>query len=160
MNKHTEDEQKLEQLLSQALAALPLRRAPGSLESRVTDELQRRAGQPWWRASFASWPVGARAAFVLVCAALVAGSFFGGLSAHLGGRSFDEISALALSWVHPFLAVASSAGGVTALLLRAIPPLWLYGGLGIGIFLYVALFGLGAAAYRTLYLQPVAGDDL
>ena len=116
--------------------------------------------QPWWRASFANWPAGARAAFVLICAALVAGSFFGGVSAYVGDRSFHEISALVLSFVHPFLAVASSAGGLTALLLRAIPPLWLYAGLGLGIFLYVALFGLGAAAYRTLYLQPLAGDDL
>lgn len=160
MNKHTDIEQKLEQLLGQALAGLPLRRAPGTLESRVVGELERRAAQPWWRASFSNWPAGARAAFVLVCAALVAGSFFGGVSAYLGGRSFDGISALVLSFVHPFLAVASSAGGLSALLLRAIPPLWLYGGLGIGIFLYVALFGLGAAAYRTLYLQPVAGDEL
>ncbi|HEX3913184.1 MAG TPA: hypothetical protein VHW71_06735 [Steroidobacteraceae bacterium] len=159
MNKHTEAEQKLEQLLKQALAGLPSRRAPGTLESRVVGELERRAAQPWWRASFANWPAGARAAFVLICAALVAGSFFGGVS-YLGGRPFGEISALVLSWMHPFLAVASSAGGFTALLLRAIPPLWLYGGLGLGIFLYVALFGLGAAAYRTLYLQPVAGDDL
>jgi hypothetical protein len=31
----------------------------------------------------------------------------------------------------------------------------------VGIFLYVTLFGLGAAVYRTLYLQPTsAGDDL
>jgi hypothetical protein len=160
MNKHTESDQKLEQLFSRTLAGLPLRRAPGSLESRVTDELQRRAARPWWRASFAGWPVGARAAFVLVCAGLVAGSFYAGLSASFGVRSLNEISAFLVSWVHPFLAVASSAGGVTALLLRAIPPLWLYGGLGIGIFLYVSLFGLGAAAYRTLYLQPVAGEGL
>jgi hypothetical protein len=55
----------------------------------------------------------------------------------------------------------SSAGGLAALLVRVIPPLWLYGGLGLGILLYVMLFGLGAAAYRTLYLWPTsAGDDL
>jgi hypothetical protein len=28
----------------------------------------------------------------------------------------------------------------------------------VGIFLYVTLFGLGAAAYRTLYLPSSAGD--
>jgi hypothetical protein len=152
MNKHDESDRKLEQLLREALAGLPLRRAPATLESRVIGELQRRAAQPWWRASFANWPFAARAAFVLVCAALVAGSFFGGAS-HLGGRSFQDIATLVLSWAHPLLAVVSSAGGLVALLMRAIPPLWLYGGLAIGIFLYVALFGLGAAAYRTLYLS-------
>jgi len=33
-------------------------------------------------------------------------------------------------------------------------PEWLYAGLAFGGFLYVLLFALGAAAYRTLYLNP------
>jgi hypothetical protein len=105
--------------------------------------------------------VGARVMFVLVCAALVAGTILGGVSAFLADRSFDQATAMVLSWAHPFLTVLSSAGGLVSLLVRAIPPVWLYGTLGAGIFLYVTLFGLGAAAYRTLYLQPTsAGDDL
>lgn len=160
MNKH-EAGQKLEQALKQAFSGLPLRRAPGTLEARVVGELTRRAALPWWRVSFANWPVGARVAFVLICAALVAATILGGASAYLGGKPWNEALALVLSWVHPFLAVMSSAGGLAALLLRVIPPLWLYGGLGFGILLYVMLFGLGAAAYRTLYLWPSsAGDDL
>jgi hypothetical protein len=160
MNKH-EAEQKLEQALNQALGGLPLRRAPGTLEARVVSELRRRAALPWWRVSFANWPVGARVAFVLICAALVAATILGGASAYLGGRPWNEAFALVLSWVHPFLAVMSSVGGLAAMLLRVIPPVWLYGGLGLGILLYVMLFGLGAAAYRTLYLWPSsAGDDL
>jgi hypothetical protein len=160
MNKH-EAEQKLEQTLNRALSGLPLRRAPGTLEARVVSELTRRAALPWWRVSFANWPVGARVAFVLICAALVAATILGGASAYVGGNSWNEALALVLSWVHPFLAVMSSAGGLAALFLRVIPPLWLYGGLGLGILLYVILFGLGAAAYRTLYLWPSsAGDDL
>jgi hypothetical protein len=160
MNKHEAD-QKLEQTLKQALGGLPLRRAPGTLEARVVSELQRRAALPWWRVSFANWPVSARVAFVLICAALVAATILGGASAYLGGRPWNEAFALVLSWVHPFLAVMSSAGGLAAMLVRVIPPLWLYGGLGLGILLYVMLFGLGAAAYRTLYLWPSsAGNDL
>jgi hypothetical protein len=161
MNNRSESEQKLEQVLQQALSGLPPRRAPGTLESRVATELARRAQLPWWRASFATWPVGARVMFVLICAVLVAATILGGVSAYLGDRSFDEASAVLLSWAHPFLTVISSAGGLVALLVRVIPPLWLYGILGLGAFLYVTLFGLGAAAYRTLYLQPAsAGDDL
>jgi hypothetical protein len=155
------NEQKLEQLLQQALSGLPPRRAPGTLEARVATELARRALLPWWRASFANWPVSARVMFVLVSAVLVAATILGGLSAYLGGRSFNEASALLLSWAQPFLTVVSSAGGLAALLVHVIPPLWLYGALALGIFLYVTLFGLGAAAYRTLYLRPSsAGDDL
>ena len=161
MNNRSESEQKLEQVLHQALSGLPPRRAPGTLESRVATALARRAQLPWWRASFATWPVTARVMFVLVCAVLVAATILGGVSAYLGDRSFDEASAVLLSWAHPFLTVVSSAGGLVALLVRVIPPLWLYGILGLGAFLYVTLFGLGAAAYRTLYLQPAsAGDDL
>ncbi len=161
MNNRTEATQKLEQVVHQALAGLPPRRAPSTLESRVTNELARRAQLPWWRASFANWPAAARVIFILVCAALVAASILGGVSAYLGDRSFDEASALLLSWAHPFLTVVSSAGGLLTLLVRVIPPAWLYGTLGLGAFLYVTLFGLGAAAYRTLYLRPSSvGDDL
>jgi hypothetical protein len=161
MNKHTESEQKLEQVLNQALKGLPPRRAPSTLESRVVQSLARRALLPWWRVSFANWPMSARVGFALISAALMAATILGGLSAYLGDRSLNEISALVLAWMHPFLAVMSSAGGLAALLVRVIPPMWLYGTLGLGILLYVTLFGLGAVAYRTLYIQPsLAGDDL
>ncbi len=161
MNKHTESEQKLEQVLNQALKGLPPRRAPSTLESRVVKSLARRALLPWWRVSFANWPMSARVGFALISAALVAATILGGVSASLGDRSLNEVSALVLAWMQPFLAVMSSAGGLAALLVRVIPPVWLYGTLGLGILLYVALFGLGAAAYRTLYLRSsLAGDDL
>jgi hypothetical protein len=151
---------KLEQLISQALKDLPSRRAPGTLEARVLNELQRRAALPWWRVSFAQWPAVPRIAFVVICIALVAATILGGMSA-LAGVSLNVAAAQVLSWLHPFLAVSSSAGGVAALLVSIIPPLWLYGGLALGIVLYVSLFGLGAAAYRTLYLRPsLVGDDL
>lgn len=159
MNKQNEPGQKLEQVLQQALSGLPPRRAPSTLELRVTNELARRAQLPWWRASFASWPAGARVVFALVCAGLVAATILGSAFAYLGDRSFDEVSAALLNWAHPFLSVLSSAGALASLLVRVIPPMWLYGLLGVGAFLYVTLFGLGAAAYRTLYLRPsVAGD--
>ena len=158
MNKRIDATLKLEQVLHQALKGLPPRRAPDSLESRVANELARRALLPWWQASFANWPVAARVMFILVCAVLGAATILGGVSAYLGNHSFDEASALLLSWAHPFLTVVSSAGGLVALLVHVIPPLWLYGILGVGIFLYVTLFGLGAAAYRTLYLSSSPGD--
>jgi hypothetical protein len=153
MSNHIDSEQKLERALTEALKGLPLRRAPSTLEARVVDELERRAALPWWRVSFTHWPAAPRVAFVVVCIALVAATFLGGVFAFVGDRSFNEAAALVLSWVQPFLAVMSSAGGVATLLVRVIPPLWLYGGMALGIMLYLALFGLGAAAYR-LYLRP------
>jgi hypothetical protein len=150
----------VERAVDQALKGLPLRRAPGTLESRVIQELQRRAALPWWRVSFAHWPAAPRVAFVILCIALVAATILGGVSAIVGVGSLNELAALGLSWAHPFLAVLSSAGGLAALLVHIIPPLWLYGGMALGIVLYVTLFGLGAAAYRTLYLQPSSAGGL
>jgi hypothetical protein len=158
MSEHMDSEQKLERLVTQTLRDLPLRRAPGTLEARVLDELQRHAALPWWRVGFAQWPAAARAAFVVVCAALVAATILGGASAIVGMGSLNEAAALPLSWMHPLLTLMSSVGGVAALVVRVIPPLWLYGALAFGIVLYVALFGLGAAAYRMLYRPSSAGD--
>jgi len=47
---------------------------------------------------------------------------------------------------------------LAALLVRLIPPLWIYAGLAVGAMLYVMLFGLGAAAYRMLYRPALAGN--
>jgi hypothetical protein len=46
-----------------------------------------------------------------------------------------------------------------AALVRAVPPDWLYGAMAAGAVLYAALFGLGAAAYRTLYLDSHSAGD-
>jgi hypothetical protein len=158
MIKRTDIDEKLERLLQQELRALPLRRAPGSLESRVFGELARRAALPWWQRSFANWPMGPRVVFVLLCVALIGATFLGGVSAVVGVRSLNEVGALLLSWLQPALVVMASAGGLAALLVRLIPPLWIYGGLAVGAILYVMLFGLGAAAYRMLYRPALAGN--
>ncbi|HEY2678499.1 MAG TPA: hypothetical protein VGI65_16110 [Steroidobacteraceae bacterium] len=159
MNEHTTSAEKLERVLHQTLRGAAMRRAPATLESRVFAELERRAALPWWRSSFAYWPAMARVAFVLMCASLVVAMLLGGISAFVEVRSFGEIEALLLSWTQPLTVVLSSAGGLTALLARVIPPFWLYGGLAFGVLMYVLLFGLGAAAYRTLYLRPIVAGE-
>jgi hypothetical protein len=158
MIKRTDIDEKLERLLQQELRALPLRRAPSSLESRVFGELARRAALPWWQRSFANWPTGPRVVFVILCVALIGATFLGGVSAVVGVRSLNEVGALLLSWLQPALVLMASAGGLAALLVRLIPPLWIYGGLAVGAMLYVMLFGLGAAAYRMLYRPALAGN--
>jgi hypothetical protein len=148
------NDEKLEQVVAQALRGMPLRRAPASLEARVLGELQRRASLVWWRRSFGHWPTAARAAFVLLNIGLVAATFLNGFSTVVGGRSFSDFIAMVMLWMRPFFAVLSSVGGLTPTLVHAIPQGWLYVGLAVSAVLYAALFGLGAAAYRTLYLRP------
>jgi hypothetical protein len=136
----------LARLLDRALRELPMRRAPPTLESRVFGELQRRAALPWWRRSFASWPLLARAAFLVICGALIRLAFLGGTAAVAGVHS--------LSWAREIGAITASAANFAALLARTVPPTWAYQGIAVCAALYAALFGLGAAMYRTLYLQP------
>ena len=61
--KHSPED--LEKFIHQTLRALPARRAPHSLESRVRAAIAARAALPWWRQSFARWPLAARVAFFI-----------------------------------------------------------------------------------------------
>jgi hypothetical protein len=51
------------------------------------------------------------------------------------------------------LALLSASKNVFATLVGTIPPMWIYEGLALAAVLYATLFALGAAAYRTLYLE-------
>jgi hypothetical protein len=140
-----------EELLDRTVRELPVRRAPATLESRVLGELQRRAALPWWRRSFAHWPLLARAVFVAICGASIRLAFLGGTTAAAGINS--------LSWAHQIGTLAASGRNLAALLAHTTPPAWTYEGIAVCAVLYAILFGLGAAAYRMLYLQPLAGQS-
>lgn len=141
------DDEKLERLIEGALSGLPLRRAPDLLQRRVLDEIARRAAAPWWRRGFAQWPIAARAGFVIVCVMLAGVSLTSGLMQQFGTQT--------LTWAQPLIGLMASIGAVTALAVSLVPPLLIYLALGVGALLYALLFGLGAFAYRTLYLQHV-----
>jgi hypothetical protein len=141
----------LERLLDRALHDLPLRRAPPTLESQVIRELERRAALSWWRRSFAHWPLLARAGFLVICGALIWVAFLGGATAVTGARS--------LSWVREVGGLTASAANLVAVLARIQPPTWAYAAMAVCAVLYATLFGLGAAVYRALYLQPVNGSE-
>jgi hypothetical protein len=149
---------KAERIWTELVRGLPLRRAPAALESRVCRALERRAARPWWFRGFSQWPARGRVSFVAICSAIIGLTFGDGVWVMLA-RTLSNAAAAPLSWTHSAVAVLRSVHEVAALLMRAIPATWIYGGLAAGIALYMALFGLGAAAYRALYLQPsLAGD--
>src|SRR3984957_2770372 len=148
----TDPQDPLEQLLDRTLRELPLRRAPPTLEARVCSELPRRAARPWWRRSFAQWPLPARAAFLVLCAVLIRLAFMGGAAAVAGGHS--------LPWARQAGVLVVSLGNLAAAIPAIPPPAWLYEGLAVCGVLYAVLFGLGAVLYRMLYLQSTAGDPI
>lgn len=147
------DENKLERLVHQALHDLPPRPAPSTLETRVQAAIARRAARPWWLKGFAHWPMAARAAFAVVCLGLVAGVVIG-IGRVAARLDFTPLKAVFAPEIHVAATLAHFASTIITLLgdvIAAIPPLWLYGAAATIAALYVALFGLGAAAYRTLY---------
>lgn len=140
----------LEQLIDDALRGLPARTAPRSLESRVLAEIERRAAQSWWQSGFAHWPAAARACFfllsvvVVTCVVQASSWLIGGLES---ATALSELT----SAVTPAATSMQAAFAALASVFRSIPPLWIYGGLATLAVLYATLFGIGAAAYRTLY---------
>jgi fatty acid desaturase len=144
------DELKLEHLIHQTLRALPDRKAPRSLESRVLAGIAARQALPWWRQPFAHWPLAVRAAFLVLAGGLAAGLVLLGTTG-----SADLLPAIRgflapLAQIH---AVATFVADLGATVFRSIPPLWLYGVVAFVATLYAALFGLGATAYRTLIVN-------
>jgi hypothetical protein len=155
MTPKPEPNPEMEQLIHRTLRDLPPRRAPSSIEQRVLTEIARRAARPWWRKSFAHWPIPALAVFVVVSAALVKLAFMAGVwvMAGVDTTSLKDVLAQPLSWVESGLVVVHAVTGFCDIMLRNIPPLWLYGGLVFFASMYATLFGLGAAAYKALVAQ-------
>jgi hypothetical protein len=149
----SDPQDKLERLVHQTLRELPARRAPRTLESRVLAELQRRAALPWWRKSFVHWPVGARSVFVLLSAGVVKVVLMlvVWMMAGFDTAQFQAAFATQFGWMQTIVSLTNVVTDFFQVITRNIPPLWLYGGLFAFGAMYAAVFGIGAAAYRTLY---------
>lgn len=142
------DNQNLERFIHRTLRELPARRAPHTLSARVLDAIQQRAARPWWRKSFAHWPRAARGGFVTASLALMLGFLW-----LLSGVDAVQLAGEALphsEWFGTVAAVVSAFADFFAIVVHAIQPLWLYGGLAFLATVYAAVFALGATVYRVL----------
>ncbi|MCX6952078.1 MAG: hypothetical protein NTV51_07915 [Verrucomicrobia bacterium] len=153
MNPSPEQNEKLERAIHQTLRALPPRRAPRTLQARVLAELERRAALPWWRQSFAHWPLAAQAVFLLATAGLVKLTFLaaGWATGEVESTAVTSAFSTPYAWLQTALSVGRGLADFASLLFHSIPPLWLYSAAAFAVVMYATLFGLGAAAYRTLY---------
>ena len=145
--------EQLEKTVHAALRSLPLRQAPATLEARVLAEIARQASVPWWHKSYAYWPLGARVAFLAFCGGLAQLSVFAAIYVQAG---FDAGQLTAAFGPLPDFAVRAfgvirTGFEIGAVVVRNIPALWLYGAVAFVAGAYAMLFGLGAAAYRTLW---------
>ncbi|MFA5265616.1 MAG: hypothetical protein WC378_17490 [Opitutaceae bacterium] len=143
-----ENEKDLEQFIHRSLRSLPERRAPLTLEHRVMAAIAARQSIPWWHKSYAYWPLPVKIAFLSASLLVLAGIY----SLHIaGGSALRDWLHSAAAHLNPLRITANAIGDSGAIVYRSIPPLYIYGALAVIGSLYAALFGLGAAAYRTLF---------
>jgi hypothetical protein len=146
----------LEQFIDAILREQPLRRAPPGFEARVLQRLAQQAPRPWWVQGFNRWPKSAQLLFLPLAVCFVPLLFraAGSLTALLqSARDSGPLSA-AQSAATTVGSLGHAAQTLGNLVMREIPAVWIYGGVGVAALLYVALFGLCAAAFRTLVLTP------
>jgi hypothetical protein len=159
LNKPPRDERQLEQYIERVLGRQPLRQAPSSLEARVLREIAVRAARPWWLQGFSQWPSAARALFLPLGLGLIQLSFVttGRLMSLWQTLQTSSPASSAQSGLQALSNLSQTLQTLGHLVTRGISPVWIYGGIGLALFLYAALFGLGAAAFRTLIVpsEPV-----
>ena len=147
------NEKELEQFIHATLRSLPDRKAPGTLEARVLAALEHRASIPWYHQSWSYWPSAVRAAFLAVASAI---SGAGVLAFYLLSQDVDA-GAVAreagsrFEWLTRLYNVGAWCVDFVNHVFASIPSLWIYGGLATFAALYATCFGIGAAAYRSLY---------
>lgn len=145
--------EELEKLIHQTLRSLPDRRAPRSLETRVLAAIAARNALPWWKQSFAQWPLAARGLFLLLSCSLVVLMVAGWMSAGLDRPDLANTFSTEFAFVENVTTTLRAVAGLCMELVHKIPTVWLYGGLGCLAALYATVLGLGATAYRTLYVS-------
>ncbi|HEY1764506.1 MAG TPA: hypothetical protein VGF85_06260 [Opitutaceae bacterium] len=150
----THDPDKLEAALNQMFKGLPNRKAPAAFQSRVFAELSRRAALPWWRKSFAYWPVAIRAGFFIGSAAIVALLVSGVFILMRSPAAVQSLSDAEqpFAWLRQIGATVASARVSVQHVVALIPPLWLYGAVGAIVIGYASLAAIGAATYRIVNL--------
>lgn len=144
--------EQLARLIAQACQAQRLLSAPDSLQARVMAAIRCRSSLPWWHKSFVHWPTAVRAVFLVGC--LIVAQLMLVVMARLNIQPYTTqlVSSVTetVSWLHSIGRLVSLLRYSAALAIERVPVLWLYGGtMGI-VTVYAVVFGLAAAAYRTL----------
>ena len=147
--------EQLEKMVHATLRSLPDRRAPASLEARVLAAVEARAAIQWWHKSWSYWQQWVRAVFLVFCAGLAGLLVYTGVYVQTGFDTAQTSGTLApmLAFANRVMDIGRGLADFVALVMRHIPSLWLYGAIAFVAGLYAMLFGLSAAAYRTLWVH-------
>ena len=141
----------LEAAIDRTLRSLPDRHAPSSLETRVLTEIARREALPWWRYSWNKWPRPAQIVFLVASASLTAFAVTRGVAFMSGA---EQALAGKVSGVYELLCTALVAcRDAFNTTVGSVPLEWQYAALAVVATGYLALTGLGVAAYRLFNPQ-------
>lgn len=148
MSPHPDEE--LEHLIDRELRRLPDRPAPDSLMPRVFGAIAARQALPWWRKSFAHWPVSARLVFLAGSTALAAmlGYLVWGVSS---GVSLGALGAEIRPWLSGFGAVRSvveTLASAAVVMARSAGPWLMWSAVSIATVSYLTTIGLGTVCWR------------
>lgn len=140
-------EEQLELWVDRLLREQPDRLAPDTLELRVLDHVRQHALRSWWLCNYSYWPVAARIALVMtsIACGLLGVRVMTWITVPMVSTPFAQQLPGSLRWIEALYEAIT-------VVMNHLPPLWMYGVLTVLAVLYGALFGLGAAAYRTLYV--------
>jgi hypothetical protein len=146
------DAEKLEAAIQRALRSVPDRKAPAGLEGRVLAELGRLSALPWWRRSFAHWPLAPKVIFFAGSAVAAALIFNALMMVGFSNVAHDLAAGVSqrLAWISLARDITSAIGAKVRLIVGAIPALWLYGAAAAVALCYATLAAIGAAAYRAV----------
>jgi hypothetical protein len=142
-DRNRQDE--IERQVTRALLDQPLRRAPSTLERRVLVQIQSGAAAMSWRRGFAHWPVAARVVFLAASVGVVKVALLLAmwLATPLDSPAVSVQLPSQIAWLQTmFVAIGSVA--------RTVPSVWVHAGIVVLAIMYVALFGIGASAYRMV----------
>jgi hypothetical protein len=94
------------------------------------------------------WPLAARVAFLIASIGFVQLALKTATWIIAGVDTAPVVAGIQseTGWIPMLLAAADSV-------VRSVPQEWIWGGVAVIAVMYIALFGLGAAAYRTLYVR-------
>lgn len=147
-----EPNKNLEELIHGELRKLPELPAPQNLVSRVMAVIVERERQPWWQRPWLAWPMAARGASVAILSVCLGAAGFVGHTvwARLTLSRFGDQTWMSLGWVWDFLA---TLGNASLVVLRAVNPVWVIGGLAFAAFVYLTCIGLGTVCFRVAF-QP------
>ena len=142
-DRNRQDE--IERQVTRALRDQPPRRAPANLERRVLAQIESGAAAAAWRRGFAHWPVAARVAFLAASVGVikVALSIAMWLGTPLDSPAVSVHLPSQVAWLQTLFVAIGSA-------VHTVPSVWVHAGLAVLAIMYVALFGIGASAYRMV----------